>query len=187
MAGESGADAEAVDGDVDVDVAAIVNEVEPVDDSASLRVGDPAPAFSLAGIDGETGETGEWSLADFAGAPLVIAFYPADDSPVCTEQLRSYTSHIGLLAEAGAALVAISPQGIESHRMFAAAQGGFGFPLLSDLDKAVGESFGILGLLDLYRRSIFVIDADGIVAAVHRSIGPGLTFVPLDDIVSELV
>lgn len=152
----------------------------------SLRVGDPAPAFTLSGIDGRTGELGEWSLSDFAGAPLIIAFYPADDTPVCTEQLKSYTEHVGLLAERGAALVAVSPQDPGSHRAFAEAHGGFAFPLLSDLDRSVGASYGILGLLDLYRRSVFVIDGDGVIVGLHRAIGPGLAYQPLDAILANL-
>lgn len=154
--------------------------------SVSLRVGDPAPAFTLAGVDGRTGEVGEWSLSDFAGAPLIIAFYPADDSPVCTEQLKSYTAHVGLLADADAALVAISPQDPESHRAFSEAHGGFAFPLLSDLDRSVGGAYGILGLLGLYRRSIFVIDADGRIVSLHRAIGPGMSYQPLDTILANL-
>ena len=60
-----------------------------------------------------------------------------------------------------AAIVAISPQSVESHREFSEAHGGFGFPLLSDPDKSVGAAYGILGLMDLYRRSTFVVDPEG--------------------------
>src|SRR4051812_1312803 len=95
----------------------------------------------------------------------------------------SSTEHIGMLARSGMKLVAISPQDPESHRQFAAAQGGFAFPLLSDEDKSVGRAYGILGLLDLSRRSTFVVDADGAVAKVHRAIGPGLSFKELDALV----
>lgn len=151
-----------------------------------LRVGDPAPDFRLPGIDGRTGEEITFHLTRDRTGPLVVAFYPADGSPVCTAQLAAYTEHFGLLAEAGASLVAISPQSVESHRSFAAQQGGFAFPLLSDEDRAVGASYGILGLLDLYRRSTFVIDPDGCLCYVHRSIGPGLTFPTVDRILGIL-
>lgn len=152
----------------------------------ALRVGDPMPAFELPGIDGATGEERTFSSSEFAGTPLIVAFYPADDTPVCTEQLLSYTRHIGLLDASGAQLVAISPQDTASHEKFAAAHGGFAFPLLSDVDKSVGRRFGILGLLDLYRRSTFVIGADGLVAWAHRAIGPGQSFRQLDDLVAAL-
>ena len=151
-----------------------------------LRVGEAAPPFSLEGIDGRTGDLGEWSLSDFEGAPLVLAFYPADDTPVCTAQLKSYTEHVGLLAESGAALVAISPQDPQSHRRFAAAHGGFAFPLLSDIDRSVGADYAVLGLLDLYRRTVVIVDAEGCIAAIHRSIGPGSGYQPLAEMLDAL-
>jgi len=155
------------------------------DQPAPLRVGDRAPAFDLPGVDGATGESGRWTSDDFAGAPLIVAFYPADNTPVCTEQLMSYTENIGLLDRTGIRLVAISPQDPSSHAEFARAHGGFAFPLLSDVDKSVGRAFGILGLLDLYRRSTFVLDPDRVVLSAHRAIGPGNGFRPLADLVDE--
>ena len=147
-----------------------------------LRVGEPAPDFELAGIDGATGAACTHSLREHRGTPVVLAFYPADSSPVCTRQLVSYTAGIAELAALDAVLLAISPQDVASHRDFAAAHGGFAFPLLSDTDKAVGRSYGIVGLLDLYRRSTFIIDAEGVVAHAHRYLGPGLGYKPLAQI-----
>jgi peroxiredoxin Q/BCP len=152
----------------------------------TARIGEPAPAFEVPGVDGETGETATYRLSDGLGRPQVLAFYPADDTPVCTEQLKAYTKGVGELGGIDARILALSPQSVESHRSFAAAHGGFAFPLLSDEDKAVGDAYGILGLLELYRRSIFVIDAEGLVRYVHRAVGPGATFVPLDSIVAAL-
>jgi peroxiredoxin Q/BCP len=150
----------------------------------SLAVGTRAPSFDLPGVDGRTGEEGRWRLDQFAGAPLVVVFYPADDTPVCTAQLRAYTEGFGELAEIGAAVVAISPQDPESHRRFAESNGGFAFPLLSDIGKQVGREWGILGLKDLYRRSTFVLDGDGVVRYAHRYVGPGLAFKPLAELVA---
>jgi peroxiredoxin Q/BCP len=152
----------------------------------SLKVGDPAPDFSLEGFDPRTGETRTFTRADFAGAPLIVVFYPADNTPVCTQQLRSYTAGLKEFDQVGAAMVAISPQDIDSHRLFSEAQGGFAFPMLSDPDKEVGRAYGILGLQDLYRRSTFVVDADGSIAYAHRFIGPGLSFKPVDELVAAV-
>ena len=138
-----------------------------------LRVGEPAPDFELAGIDGATGAACTHSLREHRGTPVVLAFYPADSSPVCTRQLVSYTAGIAELAALDAVLLAISPQDVASHRDFAAAHGGFAFPLLSDTDKAVGRAYG---------RSTFIIDADGVVAHAHRYLGPGLGYKPLAQI-----
>lgn len=141
-----------------------------------VAVGEAAPLFSLPGVDGATGEATTIALADLRGAPVVLAFYPADNSPVCTTQLGDYTAQFALFEDLAAQVVAISPQSPDSHRRFAESEGGFGFPLLSDEDKEVARRYGNLGLLDLYRRCTFVLDRDGTVAWVHRSIGPGLQY-----------
>jgi peroxiredoxin Q/BCP len=152
----------------------------------SLRVGDAAPDFTLEGTDGAGGEQKTYRLADGYGHPQVLVFYPADETPVCTEQLKTYTAGIGELQDLDARVLALSPQSVTSHQSFAAAHGGFAFPLLSDPDKAVGRAYGIIGLLDLYRRTIVVIDPAGAVTYLHRAIGPGLNFVPLDAIVAAI-
>ena len=88
------------------------------------RAGDPAPGFSLEGTDGTDSGRRTYSLEEFRGDPVVLVFYPADNSPVCTVQLRSYTVDIGAFAETGAQVLAISPQSVEAHDTFAADNGG---------------------------------------------------------------
>lgn len=151
-----------------------------------IAVGEAAPLFTLEGIDGATGSELNLALSDLRGAPVVLAFYPADDSPVCTAQLGAYTEQIGSFVDLAAQVVAISPQSPESHRRFAEDQGGFAFPLLSDQDKAVARSYGNLGLLDLYRRSTYVLDAHGTVVWLHRSVGPGFQYSQVDQLVGVL-
>ena len=133
------------------------------------EVGQPAPEFTLDGTEGTM------SLADFRGRVVVLVFYPGDNTPVCTRQLNAYTNDIDQFAEVGAQVLAISPQSVESHDDFSCKQGGFAFPLLADPDKAVGQAYGVLGPLGFYRRSVFVIDRDGIVRWAHRAVA-GLTF-----------
>jgi peroxiredoxin Q/BCP len=142
----------------------------------SVGVGDPAPDFTLPGTGGNT-----YSLADFAGRPIVLVFYPGDDTPVCTKQLNTYNDDIGAFRELGAEVVAISPQGLESHEHFSSKY-GFDFPLLADTDKAVAASYGTLGPLGFPRRSVFVIDAEGVVRYAHRAIA-GLTFRPTAELI----
>ena len=151
-----------------------------------IAVGDPAPDFTLAGVDGRTGEPGSWTLSALAGHPVVLAFYPADNTPVCTAQLEEYTREIGSFDALDATVLVISPQSPESHRAFAAGRNGFAFPLLSDEDRAVGRVYGVLGLLDLYRRSTFVVGPDGRVSWVHRYVGPGLRYRPADELVAAV-
>ena len=150
-----------------------------------VAVGTQAPDFELRGVAGDgTGER-TYSLGEFRGQPVVVVFYPADNSPVCTVQLRSYTQDIAAFADVGAQVVAISPQSTDAHRAFAAEHGPFAFPLLSDVDKAVGRAYGILGPVGFYRRSVFVVDRDGVVRWAHRATA-GLTFRPVEEIVEQV-
>lgn len=148
----------------------------------TLRAGDAAPDFRLEGIDGQGGARRAYSLSELAPEPAVLVFYPADNSPVCTVQLSTYTADIGRFADVGARVLAISPQSVEEHERFVEAHGPFAFPLLSDTDKAVGRDYGVLGPVGFYRRSVFVVDGGGVVRWSHRATA-GLTFRPVDEIV----
>lgn len=143
-------------------------------------VGDQAPDFELPGTEGRN-----YSLSEYRGQPVVLVFYPGDNTPVCTRQLNEYTSDIDKFAEVGAQVLAISPQSVESHEGFACKQGGFGFPLLADEDKAVGIAYGIIGPVGFYRRSVFVIDGEGVIRYAHRAVG-GLTFRPTNELVDAV-
>ena len=143
-------------------------------------VGDAAPDFTLPGTGDRT-----YSLADFRGRPVVLVFYPGDNTPVCTTQLNSYSNDMDSFAEVDAQVLAVSPQSVESHEKFSCNQGGFKFPLLADEDKAVGEAYGIVGPLGFYRRSVFVIDGAGVLRYAHRSTH-GLTFKKSDELVAAV-
>lgn len=145
----------------------------------SIGVGDRAPDFTLPGTGDQS-----YSLSDFAGQPVVLAFYPGDDTPVCTKQLNSYNDDIGQFTELNAQVIGISAQDVSSHEGFANKH-GFTFPLLADADKAVAGLYGTLGPIGFPRRSTFIIDAGGIVRYAHRAIA-GLTFRPVKELVAEL-
>jgi peroxiredoxin Q/BCP len=147
--------------------------------------GDQAPDFKLPGTDGTPEGHRDHALADYRGEVVVLAFYPGDNTPVCTRQLTTYTEEIGQFEEVEAQILAISPQTVESHDGFIEAQGGFAFPLLADTDKAVGKLYGVLGPVGFYRRSVFVIDGDGIVRYRHRGVA-GLLFRPTSEIVAAV-
>ncbi|MBK5224488.1 MAG: peroxiredoxin [Acidimicrobiia bacterium] len=151
----------------------------------TLSVGDPAPDFTLPGTDGTDAGTRAYSLGEFRGQPLVLVFYPNDNTPVCTRQLNSYTTEAARFDEVGAQVLALSPQGVDSHQQFAEAQGGFAFPLLADTEKAVAERYGVLGPIGFYRRSAFVIDPVGVVRYAHRAVA-GLTFRPTSELVEAV-
>ena len=144
-----------------------------------LTAGDRAPDFSLAGTGGKT-----YSLSDYRGQPVVLVFYPGDNTPVCTRQLQAYTEDWEQFEGLNAVVLALSPQDVESHEGFACKH-GFKFPLLADTEKKVGEAYSILGPLGFYRRSIYVIDGEGIIRYVHRS-ATGLTYRSTDELVDAV-
>jgi peroxiredoxin Q/BCP len=150
-----------------------------------LAVGTPAPDFTLPGVDGTPEGRRDYTLSEYRGRPVVLVFYPGDNTPVCTRQLNTYTAEIDDFESVGAQVLAISAQDVESHEGFAEAQGGFAFPLLADTGKKVAEAYGILGPLGFPRRSAFVVNGDGIITYAHRAIA-GLTFRPTDELVAAV-
>ena len=145
----------------------------------SVKVGDKAPDFSLQG----TGSR-EYRLSEYLGQPVVIVFYPGDGTPVCTKQLNEYNDGLEQFVGLGAQVLAISSQGVESKEDFA-SKNGFGFPLLADVDKAAAKAYGILGPLGFPRRSVFVVDASGIIRYVHRALA-GVTYRPVAELVEAI-
>jgi peroxiredoxin Q/BCP len=145
----------------------------------AVSVGDMAPEFTLQGTGGS-----DYSLSQFRGQPVVIVFYPGDDTPVCTKQLNSYNNELDAFTGVGAQVLAISAQDVSSHEQFAGKH-GFGFPLLADTDKAVAGLYGTVGPLGYPRRSVFVVDASGVIRYVHRAIA-GLTFRPVEELVAAV-
>jgi peroxiredoxin len=144
-----------------------------------VGVGDLAPDFVLEG----TGER-DYTLAEYRGQPVVLVFYPGDNTPVCTMQLNTYSSDIAQFEELGAQVLAISPQSVESHEAFAAVH-GFSFPLLADTEKSAARAYGILGPVGFYKRSVFVVDREGRIRYAHRA-AAGLTFRRTDELVEAV-
>lgn len=145
----------------------------------SIGIGDRAPGFTLPGPEGRP-----VSLADFAGKNVVLVFYPGDDTPVCTKQLNAYNDGLDQFTELDAQVIGISAQDLDSKAAFASKH-GFEFPLLADTDKEVAAAYGTLGPIGFPRRSVFIVDRDGVVRYAHRAIA-GLTFRPLSELIGEL-
>jgi peroxiredoxin Q/BCP len=145
----------------------------------SVGVGDRAPDFTLPGTGGTT-----VSLSDLLGKPIVLVFYPGDDSAVCTKQLNAYNEGLDQFHELDTQIVGVSAQDLSSKEAFTAKH-GFEFPLLADVDKEVAAAYGTLGPIGFPRRSIFIIDKDGIIRYAHRAIA-GLTYRPVSELVEEL-
>jgi peroxiredoxin Q/BCP len=144
------------------------------------------PDFTLRGMEltGDEAVQGDYTLSEQRGRPIVLAFYPGDNTAVCTRQLCSYTSGLESFTSFGAAVWAISPQGLASHERFARKY-NLAFPLLADEGLTVARQYGItLGGAGL-RRSVFVIDADGVLRWKHVTL-VGLTFPTAETISSQL-
>jgi peroxiredoxin Q/BCP len=127
--------------------------------STAVRVGDPAPDFTLLAATGET-----VSLSQFRGhTEVVLFFYPKDDSPVCTAEACSFRDSYGAFQSAGAEVIGISADSVESHRQFG-ARNQLPFHLLSDADGAVRACYGVPRTLGVIPgRVTYLIDTQGIV------------------------
>jgi thioredoxin-dependent peroxiredoxin len=128
------------------------------------EIGTAAPDFALPSLTLVDGAPvrGETRLSDHRGSPIVLAFYPGDDTPVCTKQLCSYTSDLEQFTDLDALVWGISPQDIDSHEAFALKH-KLGFPLLADVGRGVISEYGVAMFGIGVRRSVFVIDGDGII------------------------
>ncbi|MSO95418.1 MAG: thioredoxin-dependent thiol peroxidase [Thermoleophilia bacterium] len=139
----------------------------------SILEGATAPDFSLVS---ETGAT--VSLSALRGSPIVLYFYPKDDTPGCTTQACGIRDAWGAFERSGAVVLGISPDGEASHLRFK-AKFDLPFTLLSDPDHATAEAYGVWVEKSMYgktymgvERATFVIDATGTVTRVMRKVKP---------------
>jgi peroxiredoxin Q/BCP len=153
--------------------------------SKSPAVGQVAPDFTLPGVQLADGavQRRAYALSEQRGRPLVLAFYPGDETAVCTRQLCSYSSGLDQFTALDAAVWAISPQGVQSHEDFARHH-GLGMPLLADTDLAVASAYGIT-VGRILRRSVFLLDGDGVVRWRHVAM-LGLNYQSVDTLAEQL-
>jgi peroxiredoxin Q/BCP len=138
-----------------------------------IEEGKPAPDFELKGDTGETVR-----LSDFPGKPVVLYFYPKDDTPGCTTQACGIRDDWSTFEQTGAAVLGVSPDSEQSHAKFRQKY-GLPFTLLADTDHELTERYGFWVEKNNYgkkymgvERSTVVIDADGNVARVFRRVKP---------------
>jgi thioredoxin-dependent peroxiredoxin len=157
---------------------------------AKVEVGDAAPDFELPGTGEKT-----YKLSDLRGKNVVLAFYPGDETRVCTAQFCSYRDNGDQLDQLDAEVLGISPQSVGSHEHWAQER-GLNVPLLADEDLAVSNRYGVTAWLGplarltelkdapggrYIMRAIFVIDSEGIVRYRHVS-RTGAKFQTVDDL-----
>ena len=135
----------------------------------SLKVGDRIPHFELLNQHGELFK----SETVLGVKPLVVYFYPKDETPGCTAEACSFRDHYEEFLELGAEVIGISSDGVKSHQKFATRH-KLPFVLLSDSKKKVQRLFKLPKILfGLFTKRItFVIDKEGLVSYVHSSLMP---------------
>jgi peroxiredoxin len=139
----------------------------------ALKAGAPAPDFSLLSTPDQT-----VSLSEFRGRPVVLVFYPADWSPVCSDQLALYNELLPEFAEHGAEILGISVDGVWCHIAFSKDR-KYRIPLLADFEPkgAVARLYGVYDEKNgESQRALFVIDAEGMIRWSYVSpvgINPG--------------
>ena len=136
-----------------------------------LEPGTEAPNFQLPTDNGGTVE-----LAKLRGGPVVLYFYPRDDTPGCTREACAFRDQQETLKRLGATVIGISPDDIASHAEFR-EKFRLNFPLLADSDHEVAEKYGAWRQKNMYgkkatgiQRSTFLIDREGRVARVWRRV-----------------
>ncbi|MGD9894481.1 MAG: thioredoxin-dependent thiol peroxidase [Dehalococcoidia bacterium] len=139
-----------------------------------VDVGDVAPDFALPSTDGSV-----ISLAQFRGVqPVVLYWYPKDDTPGCTTEACSFRDNLAALQGKGVAVLGASADSVKSHQKFA-SKFSLNFPLLADEGAVVAQQYGVWVEKSMYgrtymgiERTTFLIDRDGKVAAVWRKVKP---------------
>ena len=136
-----------------------------------VEEGESAPDFTLPADDG-----GTVKLSDLRGKPVVLYFYPKDDTPGCTKEACAFRDRTPDLKAAGAVVLGVSPDDVASHGQFRDKY-SLNFPLLADTDHKVAERYGAWREKNMYgkksmgiQRSTFLIDAQGTVRKVWRKV-----------------
>jgi peroxiredoxin Q/BCP len=138
----------------------------------TLTIGQPAPTFTLPATGGQTVR-----LEDFHGKQsVVLYFYPKDDTPGCTKEACAFRDLSSDFARAGAVILGVSTDPVDSHEAFAAKY-SLGFPLLADTDAQVSRAYGAYGpksssgrQYEGVLRTTFVIDREGVLRKIYPDV-----------------
>jgi len=137
----------------------------------SLEIGDKAPDFAMPTDGG-----GKVSLKSLKGKPVVLYFYPKDDTSGCTAEACAFRDILPDFSKLDAAVIGVSRDSVESHQKFKEKY-QLSFPLASDADGSVTEAYGVWGEKSMYgrkymgiERSTFLIDKNGIIRDIWRKV-----------------
>lgn len=142
-------------------------------DNQELKEGDLAPEFTMADTDGQ-----EVSLKGLQGKPVVLYFYPKDDTPGCTTEACNFRDNMGRITQSGALIYGVSPDSVASHKKFS-NKFSLSFPLLADEGAKVATAYGVWKEKNMYgrkymgvERTTFLIDEQGKIAKVWHKVKP---------------
>ena len=147
---------------------------------AALKVGDLAPDVSAPLSDGTTFHMKEW----LAKAPLVLYFYPKDDTPGCTKEACAIRDDFGAFRNLNATVVGSSFDSIKSHQDFIKKY-NLPFPLIADEEKTVAKAFKVSAGL-FAKRATFIIGKDGKILYVNPSVDPKTHSQEIRDVLSKI-
>lgn len=131
---------------------------------SELKVGDPAPEFSLKAQDGKT-----YNLKDYKGKWVVLYFYPKDDTPGCTKQACSFRDSQATYSKLGIQVFGVSVDDTASHDAFA-KKFNLNFPLLADTDKKTSKAYGALSKFIVSDRFTFLIKPDQTIGHIWKKV-----------------
>jgi peroxiredoxin Q/BCP len=130
----------------------------------ALAVGEPAPDFVAADQYGKT-----VSLKSMRGSPVVLYFYPKDDTPGCTKEACSFRDSMDILKNRGVTVLGVSVDSEESHKKFVSKH-RLNFSLLSDHERRIVRAYGVESSFNTANRVTYVIGPDGLIAHVFEDI-----------------
>ena len=147
---------------------AVAAPAAPALTPSALAVGAAAPSFKLPDQTGTM-----HSLEDYRGKWLVLYFYPKDDTPGCTTEACEFRDNIFAFRRAGAVVLGVSVDDVDSHKKFAEKH-SLPFPLLADDGKTTALAYGVLykamGVMEIARRETFIIDPKGRIAQHYAGV-----------------
>ena len=147
--------------------SASASAAAPAKKDGELAVGSPAPEFAARAHDGT-----EISIAALKGKPIVVYFYPKDETPGCTKEACAFRDAWKDLAATNVVLVGVSSDSADSHKKFAEHH-KLPFHLVSDADGAIAKAYGVPTTLGYVARQTFVIGADGKLKKIYRTVDVG--------------
>ncbi len=136
-------------------------------DHHKLAEGSAAPDFTLASDDGRMVK-----LSEYKGKqPVVLYFYPKDETPGCTKQACSFRDNFKAFKDAGIEVLGVSVDTVDAHKAFKKNQ-KLNFTLLADDKKEVSKSYGVLSERGYSSRVTFVIDKEGVIRKIYTNVDP---------------